>query len=123
MASPVFGMFYPLFLNILSPYWRYYYNNTSAIIYVVDSADHQRISDSQQELAMMLEEEELKGVPLLVFANKQDLPQAMNSGQIFEALGLSQLRDRQSCIFQTSAIQGTGITEGLDWLVNILTSQ
>lgn len=38
---------------------------------------------------LQLEEDELKGVPVLVFANKQDLPRAMSVGEITEALRLS----------------------------------
>ena len=37
------------------PYWRCYYSNTDAIIYVVDSADRDRIGISKQELVSMLE--------------------------------------------------------------------
>lgn len=40
---------------------------------MVDSADPERIGDSKEELRLMLEEEELKGVTLLVLANKQEL--------------------------------------------------
>ena len=63
----------------------------------------------------MLEEEELCGVPLLVLANKQDLPSAANEAQISDALGLTSLRDRPWSIYKTSAISGEGLTEGLDW--------
>ncbi|KNC79873.1 ADP-ribosylation factor-like protein 1, partial [Sphaeroforma arctica JP610] len=55
----------------IRPYWRCYYANTDAIIYVVDSADRDRMSISKQELLSMLEEEELRSSTLLVFANKQ----------------------------------------------------
>jgi signal recognition particle receptor subunit beta len=48
------------------------------VIFVVDSADRDRIEVSKQELELMLQEEELKSVPLLVLANKQDLPNALN---------------------------------------------
>ena len=58
----------------IRPYWRCYYQNTNAVIYVVDSADHERMGISKQELMAMLEEEELKDAALMVFANKQDLP-------------------------------------------------
>eukprot|EP00322_Chrysochromulina_rotalis_P029373 CAMPEP_0115885110 /NCGR_PEP_ID=MMETSP0287-20121206/30489_1 /TAXON_ID=412157 /ORGANISM="Chrysochromulina rotalis, Strain UIO044" /LENGTH=144 /DNA_ID=CAMNT_0003341485 /DNA_START=98 /DNA_END=532 /DNA_ORIENTATION=- len=58
----------------IRPYWRCYYQNTNAVIYVVDSADHERMGISKQELMAMLEEEELKDAVLIVFANKQDLP-------------------------------------------------
>lgn len=37
------------------PYWRCYYSNTDAIIYVVDSVDRDRIGISKQELIAMLE--------------------------------------------------------------------
>jgi ADP-ribosylation factor-like protein 1 len=37
------------------PYWRCYYSNTDAVIYVVDSADRDRIGISKQELVSMLE--------------------------------------------------------------------
>ncbi len=55
----------------IRPYWRCYYQNTNAIIYVVDSADGERMGISKQELVTMLEEEELKDAALIVFANKQ----------------------------------------------------
>ena len=52
------------------PYWRSYYPNTQAIIYVVDSSDKTRIGVSKKELGLMTAEEELKGVPIMVLANK-----------------------------------------------------
>eukprot|EP00382_Lankesteria_abbotti_P005128 CAMPEP_0113848302 /NCGR_PEP_ID=MMETSP0372-20130328/2400_1 /TAXON_ID=340204 /ORGANISM="Lankesteria abbotti" /LENGTH=183 /DNA_ID=CAMNT_0000817767 /DNA_START=211 /DNA_END=762 /DNA_ORIENTATION=+ /assembly_acc=CAM_ASM_000359 len=106
----------------IRPYWRYYYHNTNAVIYVVDSADCDRISDSSHELHMMLEEEELKGVALMVFANKQDLPGVMTPAEISEKLNLPSIKNRQWVIFQTSAMKGTGISEGLDWLTNVLSN-
>ncbi|EPZ32515.1 putative ADP-ribosylation factor, arf [Rozella allomycis CSF55] len=98
----------------IRPYWRCYYANTQAIIYVVDSTDKARLSVSKAELISMLEEE-LKDAVLLVFANKQDLNGAMSVAEVSEGLGLSLLRNRQWCIFKTSAIKGDGLTEGLDW--------
>jgi len=107
----------------IRPYWRCYYQNTNAIIYVVDSADTDRIGISKQELVTMLEEEELKEAVLMVFANKQDLPNALTSDALAEKLGLSALKNRQWSIFKTSAIKGDGLYEGLDWLVNALKEQ
>lgn len=68
----------------------------------------------------MLEEEELVSVPLLVLANKQDLPGAANEAQISETLGLASLRDRPWSIHKTSAISGEGLNEGLDWCVMLV---
>ena len=39
----------------IRPYWRCYYSNTDAIIYVVDSADRDRLAISKSELVSMLE--------------------------------------------------------------------
>ena len=75
---------------------------------------------SKQELLTMLEEEELKDAVLMVFANKQDLPNALATDAIAEKLGLSLLKNRQWAIFKTSAIKGDGLYDGLDWLVNSL---
>uniref|UniRef100_A0A7S2DCF0 Uncharacterized protein n=1 Tax=Octactis speculum TaxID=3111310 RepID=A0A7S2DCF0_9STRA len=63
----------------IRPYWRCYYPNTDAIIFVVDSADRERLNVAQQELQAMLEEEELKDSILLVFANKQDQSGALGA--------------------------------------------
>lgn len=65
----------------------------------------------------MLNEEELRDAALLVFANKQDQPGAKGAGEISEALKLGELRDRNWSIVACSAIDGKGISEGMDWLV------
>ncbi|GBB97975.1 hypothetical protein RclHR1_03110007 [Rhizophagus clarus] len=104
----------------IRPYWRCYYANTDAVIYVVDSVDRDRMSTSKEELHAMLDEEELRDAALLVFANKQDMVGAMSAAEVSDALGLGTLKNRQWSIYKTSAVKGDGLTEGLDWLVNII---
>jgi len=58
----------------IRPYWRCYYPNTQAIIYVVDSTDHERIGTSKEEFHAILDEDELKDALILVYANKQVRP-------------------------------------------------
>ena len=65
----------------------------------------------------MLNEEELRDAALLVFANKQDQPGAKGAGEISEALRLGELKDRNWSIVACSAVAGTGVDEGMDWLV------
>ncbi|KAK6942406.1 Small GTPase superfamily, ARF/SAR type, partial [Dillenia turbinata] len=55
----------------IRPYWRCYFPNTQAIIYVVDSSDTDRLVIAKDEFHAILEEEELKGAVVLIFANKQ----------------------------------------------------
>ncbi len=68
----------------------------------------------------MLAEDELRDAILLVFANKQDLPNAMSVNEVTEKLGLNQMRNRKWYIQATCATTGDGLYEGLDWLSNTL---
>ncbi len=61
------------------------------MVFVVDSADRERLEFSKQELEIMLQEDELKGVPVLILANKQDMPGAMNFDEVSAGLGLDQI--------------------------------
>lgn len=86
------------------------------MIFVVDSTDIERLNTASEELAAMLNEEELRDAGLLVFANKQDQPGAKGAGEISEALRLGELRDRNWSIVACSAIDGSGISDGMQWL-------
>ena len=100
----------------IRPLLRHYYQNTQGVIFVVDSNDRDRMAEAQHELQHMLSEDELREAKLLVFANKQDLPDAMTVAEISNSLGLSTLRNRDWFIQPTSAPAGDGLYEGLDWL-------
>lgn len=62
-----------------------------------------------QELAELLDEEKLSGVPVLIFANKQDLLTAAPASEIAEGLNLHTIRDRMWQIQSCSALTGEGI--------------
>ena len=66
----------------IRPYWKNYYEHTDGLVYVVDSADDMRLKECTDELAALLGEEELAKVPLLVFANKQDLEMALDASEV-----------------------------------------
>jgi ADP-ribosylation factor 1/2 len=122
----------------IRPLWRHYYQNTQGLIFVVDSNDRDRIDaglslppplyalpvtltpslslTARDELHRMLNEDELRDSILLVFANKQDLPNAMSAAEMTDKLGLHGLRHRQWYIQACCATTGDGLYEGLDWL-------
>eukprot|EP00465_Bigelowiella_longifila_P000686 CAMPEP_0185280738 /NCGR_PEP_ID=MMETSP1359-20130426/66319_1 /TAXON_ID=552665 /ORGANISM="Bigelowiella longifila, Strain CCMP242" /LENGTH=180 /DNA_ID=CAMNT_0027876075 /DNA_START=32 /DNA_END=574 /DNA_ORIENTATION=+ len=101
----------------IRPLWRHYYQNTEGLIFVVDSSDKERLEESKEELDKMLQEDELRDAVVLVFANKQDLPGALNVKQVTEGLGLDKLR-RRWYVQGTCATSGDGLYEGLDWLAS-----
>merc|ERR1712187_513279 len=101
----------------IRPYWSNYFEATDALIYVVDSSDGRRLEESSQELKELLQEEKLNGVPLLIFANKQDLLQAVSADEVATALGLNAITGRQFGIQACSAKSGEGLNEGMEWVV------
>ncbi|XP_043440794.1 ADP-ribosylation factor 2 isoform X2 [Neofelis nebulosa] len=107
----------------IRPLWRHYFQNTQGLIFVVDSNDRERVNEAREELTRMLAEDELRDAVLLVFVNKQDLPNAMNAAEITDKLGLHSLRQRNWYIQATCATSGDGLYEGLDWLSNQLKNQ
>ncbi|XP_071816412.1 ADP-ribosylation factor 4-like [Apostichopus japonicus] len=103
----------------IRPLWRHYFQNTQALIFVVDSNDRERIGEATEELEKMMQEDELKDSIILVFANKQDLPNAMSASEITEKLGLTRISKNKPWFVQTAiATEGKGLYEGLDWLSN-----
>eukprot|EP01105_Mastigella_eilhardi_P003435 TRINITY_DN1439_c0_g1_i2.p1 TRINITY_DN1439_c0_g1~~TRINITY_DN1439_c0_g1_i2.p1 ORF type:complete len:201 (+),score=80.93 TRINITY_DN1439_c0_g1_i2:64-603(+) len=104
----------------IRPLWHHYFQNSQGLIFVVDSNDRERVSEAKEELQKMLSEDELRDAALLVFANKQDLPQAMSVAEVTDKLGLHNLRTRKWYMQAACATSGDGLYEGLDWLSNIL---
>jgi len=109
----------------IRPLWKHYYQGTQGIIFVVDSNDRDRVDESagyqhsaKEELAKLLQADELQDAAILVFANKQDLPGAMKAKEVADRLGLSkgQFRGRDWHVQPTNAISGDGMFQGLDWL-------
>lgn len=101
----------------IRPYWKNYFENTDVLIYVIDSSDSIRFEETGTELMELLEEEKLMGVPVLIFANKQDLINASRASTIAEELRLSKIRDRPWQIQPCSATEGEGIQDGIDWVM------
>jgi len=100
----------------IRPLWRHYYTGTQGLIFVVDSNDRDRIDEARQELHRIVGDREMKDAILLVFANKQDLPNAMSPAEITDKLGLHRMRDRNWFVQPSCATSGDGLFEGLTWL-------
>jgi len=100
--------------------WRHYYIGTQGLIFVVDSSDTSRVEDARQELHNMLEQDELRDAVVLVYANKQDLPGAMNSSEMVKKLQLGEMRRTRWFLQATCATTGDGLYEGLDWMAREL---
>tara|TARA_B100001123_G_scaffold444325_1_gene592826 strand:+ start:89 stop:640 length:552 start_codon:yes stop_codon:yes gene_type:complete len=96
--------------------WSHYYDNLDGIIFMIDSNDSSRMEEVQRELLYLNSEKRLRGVPILFYANKQDLPRAMLVHEIREKAKIHNIKDRNWYIQGCSALRGDGVYEGMDWL-------
>ncbi|KAH8277668.1 hypothetical protein KR018_003297 [Drosophila ironensis] len=123
----------------IRPLWRHYYTGTQGLIFVVDCADRDRVDEARTELHRIINDREMRDAIILIFANKQDLPNgkprcqhngsllcthampslaAMKPHEIQEKLGLTRIRDRNWYVQPSCATSGDGLAEGLIWLTS-----
>ena len=100
--------------------WYHYYPGTDAIVFIVDSADKARFPDAKIELDKLLSNPVLRDIPFLIFANKQDIPEAATTSQVANALNLYNINERPWKIAESIGTSGVGIDEGFLWLSDTL---
>ena len=106
--------------------WRHYYHGTQGLIFVVDSNDIKRLPLAREELFKVLNADELQGVTVLIYCNKQDLPNAISPSKMIEELSLSQLHPSQCkkwYVQPCCATSGSGLYEGLTWFAKALSEK
>ena len=97
--------------------WERYCRGVHAIVYVVDSADHEKFETSKKELHELLSKPPLAEIPLLVLGNKNDLPNAVSVNELIDIFELKALsKSREVCCYSISAMQQVNIDTTLDWL-------
>ncbi|XP_068709340.1 ADP-ribosylation factor-like protein 3 [Montipora capricornis] len=101
----------------IRPYWKNYFEQVDILVYVIDSADRKRLQETGDEFRELLDEEKLSGVPVLIFANKQDLMNATPPNEISDDLDFCSIRDRSWHIQPCSAKNGEGIEQGMEWVL------
>ena len=113
--------------------WGYYSGHVQAIVFVVDVADD-RVAVARDELQTLLDQPRVKEskLPILLFANKQDLSSMDEEGitgqnsnksksltldNIRVAFGTDSIALNQKCrIIASSSLTGVGVAEGFSWL-------
>ncbi|XP_007540624.1 ADP-ribosylation factor-like protein 11 isoform X1 [Poecilia latipinna] len=95
----------------MRPNWKYYLDECKALVFVVDSTDAARIPEAQMALKGILSDEKLRGVPLMVLANKKDLPNSMTIREVSNKLNLNSYTDREWEIQACSATKGLGLQQ------------
>lgn len=102
-------------------YWEHYYEDTAGLVFVVDSKNKTRMIEAKQELEKILGNKSLKGLPLIVLANKQDLLGAASAGDIAEILNLKGICGNRHWFLQPcSAKTGAGLEECFRMMAHFL---
>ena len=98
--------------------WDKYYDESHAVVYVVDAANRERFDESKQALDRMLGTRELYGAPLLLMANKQDLDNAAGPQEVADYFGVGKLDSRPVKVMPVCAYTGQGLKDAVQWLVD-----
>jgi len=100
--------------------WKCYYNDAKALMFVIDAADSSRFEEAKTVLCDVFADESIRKLPLLVFANKSDLPEACQAVEVSEKIDLIGTLHAQRAwhIQASSAITGEGVEEGMKWLLS-----
>lgn len=99
--------------------WRHYFLGSEGLLFIVDSQDDQRLWEAREALAWILQSDEMTGVPVVVLANKQDVPNAQTPTAIASGLGLAEVKDRRWFVQGTSALTGAGVLEAMQELATL----
>ncbi|KAF9426030.1 ADP-ribosylation factor-like protein 8B [Podila epigama] len=98
--------------------WERYCRGVNAIVFVIDSADHDKLDAARTELRNLLDKPHLAEIPVLVLGNKNDLPGALTVEQIIDVMNLKQIANREVSCYSISAKNQVNIDVTMQWLMD-----
>ncbi|XP_034024844.1 ADP-ribosylation factor-like protein 14 [Thalassophryne amazonica] len=105
----------------MRPHWKHHYTDTAGLVFAVDSSDLTRLDEARKELHRVLRCKSLRGVPLVVFANKQDLVGALSPAYLCLKLDLKVVCEGRAWFIQPcSATTGVGLEEGFRRVIYLM---
>jgi ADP-ribosylation factor-like protein 13B len=109
--------------------WDSYYAEVHGVVFVVDAADEERMELAREMLEKVMKDERIEGKPILIFANKQDLPGALGAAELAQKLRLSD-KGGSHRVMPCQALPAEGsdtidirLNEGMDWILGSATKQ
>ncbi|NXJ61164.1 ARL11 protein, partial [Rostratula benghalensis] len=100
--------------------WPDYLEDTSILVFVLDSTDTARLPEAAAALEEVLSYPSMAGVPVLLLANKQEVPGALAPAELGERLQGGRLLERRWVLRGCSALTGQGLQEALAVLGELL---
>jgi small GTP-binding protein len=104
--------------NRIRKLWHNYYENADAVVFVIDSSDRARFPEVKEELTKLTEHTYLKDCAFLIFANKQDLPNAASTNELSLTLDIHPMMRKFDSwkVCESTATSGNGVDRGFGWL-------
>ncbi|MFW9993812.1 MAG: ADP-ribosylation factor family protein [Candidatus Odinarchaeota archaeon] len=104
--------------------WDAYISGSMGLVYVIDAAAPDRFPEAKAELwKFVINNPKVHGIPILILANKQDLPEAKSAGQVARSLDLHIVTHHSYAIVPTSAKSGFNVEEAMEWLRQRITEK
>jgi GTP-binding protein SAR1 len=94
--------------------WKSYYDNTSCVLFMVDTTDFKRMNEARNELSKILADS--NGIPVLVLGNKIDSRDSCSELQFRRYMNLYEDEDENIGVFMCSVVKRAGVNEAFKWL-------
>lgn len=98
--------------------WERYCRGVNAIVFVLDSADAASLPAAKAELQALVAKDSLSEIPVLVLANKNDLPESLDVDGVIEALDLKSIGEHQVSCYSISVKEANNLNAVLSWLIS-----
>lgn len=106
--------------------WKTYFPVVTAIVFIVDASDYERMEEANAELKSLLEAEDIKSIPVAILGNKIDKPEAADEDTLRHNLGMTNLTTGKGTvklknvrpveIFMCSIVNKTGYSDAFRWI-------
>lgn len=102
-------------------HWKSFHQDAAAVVFVVDSSDLTRLEEAQKELENTLRSDQLRGRPLVLLANKQDVNGALTVTEIKDRFNMKKICSSRDWFVQPcSASTGVGVEEAFRRVVQMV---
>lgn len=103
----------------LREFWRHHFTGTQGVIFVVDAADRDRLPNAAAEFEKVVSDDQLSDAAILILANKQDAPNAVQPSELEQILGVERLCEHKKwTVHPTTLTTGEGVEEAFSWLAD-----
>jgi ADP-ribosylation factor-like protein 8 len=96
--------------------WSRYTKGCDVVLYVVDAAAPAKFPTAKRELHKLLDDGSIGTTPLLVLANKIDIPEHAGEAELIQELALNYVMETPWMVLPISALACTNVDQVVEWL-------